>query len=468
MFNVLDKTAPRDSSRPSGLVRLSSLLPISLLILSSFTALAAPRAAQQPDGTERLVFDLTQTLETPPQLEQDPNQLRFQLEGLPTEQGFLNLPRVRGFSVSGNTVTLEGIFNKPVQAQVLPGSSGVGSRLLLDLPPTHTPEHCWKPQAALERILAAEPPSVLSGKVGLVIAQLDAKGRFKRILARDENTVFPLASAYKQLLAFQALERVHKGEWKLSDTLESTPQNRSIEGYSKGKNTLETLLKRTLEDSENTAADLIHLRLGLEQPQTFVDALKLCSTRILLTTKAFWTAEAGWGGPDFTLPNPLEAARRFHFSRGEERLALARSIKDASFKRTGPQLEAALEKYFEGPAYNPDLDLFTQNVSTPLEFAHLLSTLYPSSSLGKQNLLFRKLASLSCCKPPVPKLHYWGGKAGSGWRILTLSGYLERTDGSRFVYALFNFGSKLDHAEKLEDQIPLALKYLAGQLERMR
>ena len=87
MFNVLDKTAPRDSSRPSGLVRPSILLPISLLILSSFTALAAPRAAQQPDGTERLVFDLTQTLETLPQLEQDPNQLRFQLEGLPTEQG---------------------------------------------------------------------------------------------------------------------------------------------------------------------------------------------------------------------------------------------------------------------------------------------------------------------------------------------------------------------------------------------
>jgi len=446
----------------------SSLLPMSVLLLSHLPAVAAPRAALQPDGSERVVFDLTQTLQTSPTLEQNTHQLQFQLEGMPPEQGFLGLPRVRHFSVSGRTVTLEGIFNKPVQMQILPSSSGVGSRLILDLPPTDDPALCWKPEGSLERISAAQPPSALSGRVGLVIAQLGATGGWERILARDENRVFPLASAFKQLVAFQALEQVHKGAWKLSDTLETTAANRSIEGYSRGKNTLETLLGRMMTDSENTAADLVYLRLGIGQPQAYVDALKLCSTRILLTTKAFWTAEAGRGGPDFTQPNPLEAARRFHFSRGDERLALAQSLKDASFKLSGPQLEAALEGYFQGPAYNPDLDLFTQNVSTPLEFARLLSTLYPSSSLGTQNSLFRKLAASSCCRPPVANLRYWGGKAGSGWRMLTLSGYLERTDGSRLVYALFNFGSNLDHAEKLEAQIPLALEYLASQLERLR
>lgn len=339
-------------------------------------------------------------------------------------------------------------------AQTLPVSSD----------PTPPPSTCLKSIGL--RSSAVLPPKTLTGRVGLYVAELDPATKLvMRYLAQNENDRFPLASAYKQAVAFKAFQAIDVGMLAPDELLETTAEVRSIETTSWGFNRVDKLLEKQLVDSQNTANDLIHLRIGLVAPQDLADQLGLCQTRLLLTTKAFWTAQAGLGGADFPPDHLLEAARAFNASTGEDRLQRAERLVQASFTVLAPTLLKQIDVYFKGKIYNPEIDLKTQNSSTPLEFAALVAYLHHSGTLtpSSQKQL-NDLMAKGCCKPKLKNLRYWGGKAGSGWRILTLTGYLERDDGRQVVYSYFNAESNKTDAETIELQISAALEYIVQNI----
>ncbi len=326
------------------------------------------------------------------------------------------------------------------------------------------PSNCLKPIGIRSR--AVLPPKTLTGRVGLYVAELDpVTGWPVRYLAQNENDRFPLASAYKQAVAFKAFEAIDRGMLAPDELLETTAEARSIETTSWGFNRVDKLLEKQLIDSQNTANDLIHLRLGLVAPQDLADQLGLCQTRLLLTTKAFWTAQAGLGGADFPPDRLLEAARAFDASTGEDRLQRAERLVQASFTVLAPTLLKQIDVYFKGKIYNPEIDLKTQNSSTPLEFAALAAYIHRSGTLtpkGQKQL--DEIMAKGCCKPKLKNLRYWGGKAGSGWRILTLTGYLERDDGRQVAYSYFNAESNTTDSLAIEAQIPVALEYIVQNI----
>jgi beta-lactamase class A len=171
------------------------------------------------------------------------------------------------------------------------------------------------------------------------------------------------------------------------------------------------------------------------------------------------------GGADFPNDHLLEAARAFDAATGEDRLQRAERLVQASFTVLAPTLLKQIDVYFKGKIYNPEIDLKTQNSSTPLEFAalaayvHRSGTLTPSSQKQLDDIMAK-----GCCKPKLKNLRYWGGKAGSGWRILTLTGYLERDDGRQVAYSYFNAESNKTDSLAIEAQIPVALEYIAQNI----
>lgn len=335
--------------------------------------------------------------------------------------------------------------------------------------PEPTPLTCSEaPDPALTAGFSSTPsrplPAGVTGRVDFYAAVYDRAGRpLRDVRLGDVDALHPLASAFKPLVVQAALQDVDAGRLTLGTLLETTAGRRSIEAYPAGKNSVETLGKRALVRSDNTASDLLHLAAGTERVARAVHTASPC-TSVLHTTKALWAAQAGLLRDVFV---PERDAAGYAAAPFEARLPIALKLNRRAQDLTGPVVEAALDVYFHGSTYDPALELAVQNTSTPRAYAGLLAHTLPGAALKPATRrLFRAWLSESCCKPKAPtlKVNFWGAKAGSGWRILTLTGAAELPNGQTLAYAYLNDGSDTLDAEDMERQIPAVVRWIDGTL----
>ncbi|AWN24518.1 serine hydrolase [Deinococcus irradiatisoli] len=284
---------------------------------------------------------------------------------------------------------------------------------------------------------APPPPPALNGQLGLYVAVIDPQ-TLQPLRARAflPNSEFPLASTYKQAVLWALLKQVDAGTVDLGEKFSVTREAQSLGDYPYDGTTARQLAERMIQHSDNTATDLLHRKVGLQNVQQVADDLKLCRTRLILPTKAWWTAQAGLS-PTFAGTHLWSAAT------GEKRLQLAELIDADARKLRADYLQSRLNTYFD-ERYNPTDDLKVHNFSTPYELSTLVAHefLRPGLSPASQNLQ-RKLMALGFGKSaliPIP-IAEWGGKGGNGWKILTFSGYFKTKGGEHVVYAFMLHGS---------------------------
>lgn len=204
-------------------------------------------------------------------------------------------------------------------------------------------------------------PGVMTGRAAFLMTLYSPEGVPLRSFGLgDVDARFPVMSMYKALVVGSVLRGVDAGRWTLKAPFATTAANRSIEKYPPGRNSLQTLADRALRHSDNTAADILQLALGPQKFSQEISAQSPCST-VLLTSKAIYASLAGLNravlGPDL-----LAGSRTYAAQPWPERLATAgRLIAQAQTYR-GPQVEAALARYFgtpghEGATYRPELEL---------------------------------------------------------------------------------------------------------------
>jgi beta-lactamase class A len=299
-------------------------------------------------------------------------------------------------------------------------------------------------------------PRLVTGRVTFYAAAYrnNQDTPFATLALNDPTEVFPTASLFKPFVVRAALQAVDAGKFKLETAFKTTPQNRSIESYPKGSNSLLELAKRAIARSDNTASDILHLAVGPEKLARDVNAKSAC-TEILLTTKAWWAAQGGLSG-NVLGSDVLIGARAYSELPFEDRLKIASRLITASRKVSGPAVEAAIDKYFHGPTYTPDLELMLQNTTTAQAFTELFAAEMRSRDLkdGTREI-FRSIMRTGCCIAQNSVLHsvYRAAKAGSGWRILNLTGYAELSNGIALAYTYLNDQSETLDAEDIEKQI---------------
>jgi beta-lactamase class A len=299
-------------------------------------------------------------------------------------------------------------------------------------------------------------PGVVTGRVGFFAAEFrnGVMVASRAVAVGDPAGVFPTASMFKTLVAHAAFRAVDEGRFRLDQKFLTTDANRSIEAYPKGSNTLLELVRRAIRNSDNTASDILHLAVGPERLARRVKTLSSC-TDVLLTTKAWWAAQSGLSSSVLGA-DVFSGARAYASQPFEARLKIAARLNDAARRVTGRAVERALETYFDSALYAPELELWLQNTTTPRAFAELLAKVLPAGDLKPSTRQrFREIMTTGCCiaKPSPLRSRYRAAKAGSGWRVLTLSGYAELADGRAVAYAYMNDRSDTRDAEDMERQI---------------
>ncbi|MBZ9714894.1 serine hydrolase [Deinococcus multiflagellatus] len=299
-------------------------------------------------------------------------------------------------------------------------------------------------------------PAGVTGRVSFYVAEYDNKTKLplRALVLGDPQAVHPLASLFKPLIVQALFQDVDAGKVKLNATYTTTAANRSIELYPPGTNSLQVLAKRAIYQSDNTASDILHLAYG---PERLARAVRLQSpcTSVLLTTKAWWGAQAGLI-PSVMTRDTAAGARAYGAQPFEQRVQTAKALIAASQKLTGPSVEQQLDVYFHGPTYASDMELNIQNTSTASAYTDLMYRTLSGNALKTQTrAAFRTMLATGCCRPKAPKFNatYWAGKAGSGWGILTLTGYVEGKDGRVYAYTYLNDGSVTTDSEDMELQI---------------
>ena len=310
----------------------------------------------------------------------------------------------------------------------------------LEVPPA-TPD-CVQPPPFLP---APKPPAALNGQLGLWAAVIDPKTLQPiRAVAYAPGSVFPLASTYKQAVLWAMLRQVDAGRFDLNQKFSVTRAAQSLGSYPYDHSTALTLAQRMIQHSDNTATDLLHRKVGLQKVQQLADDLKLCRTRLILPTKAWWTAQSG-------LSNIFAGTKLWPQATGQKRAQLAALIDADAQKYRADYVQRKLDEYFD-KHYNGADDLKVHNFSTPYELSTLVAHEFLRSGLSpKSQNLQRRLMTLGCCKGgllPIP-IDTWGGKGGNGWKILTYSGYFKTKGGEHVVYAFMLHGSGQTYTMKL-------------------
>ena len=283
---------------------------------------------------------------------------------------------------------------------------------------------------------APPAPARLSGRLGLYVAVIDPVTLEPlRTVSHSHDQLFPLASAYKQAVLWALLKQKDTGTLQLSERFDVTTRSQSLGDYPFDHSDVLTLAGRMIHNSDNTATDLLHRRVGLQAVQQLADDLGLCRTRLILPTKDWWTAQAG-------LSASFPGAASFAALRGPTLLGAAQALDAEAQQNRADVLQRKLDDYFDH-RYAPDTDLGTQNVSTPAEFAHLIAAEFLHSGLSQESQqLQRGLMATgfgrSRLRAPITA---FGGKGGNGWRTLTFSGYLHTAGGEDVVYAFMQHGA---------------------------
>ncbi len=379
--------------------------------------------------------------------------------------------------VQGKDIQIRSAQGRPLRVNLMPvraGVEGPAPFIAVDV----YPEEAWTtyepvpvtPCRATAPVpeLPYQPPAFATGPVGFYLAQIDPRtGTPLRVIANDPDRLYPLASTFKQIVLWGTLRDVQAGRLSLNTRLTVTEANRSIEAYQPGTRTVQNLATQAIQNSENTASDILHLRYGPDRLQALVTAQGACHTRVNTTTKAWWAAQAGLlqglYGPDvntgaqqtFTLPPAQEAQIR------------ARAVQQAQTLNADRLLDH-LDRAFFNPTYHPQTEVYLQNRSTPREWATLITRMHLDPSLTPTNRAFLQgTLARGCCRTKDPAVAYWGSKAGSGWRNVTMSGLLSLTGGQTFVYAYFNPGSDVMDSLLIEEQLPDIARYVLENARRL-
>ena len=328
-----------------------------------------------------------------------------------------------------------------------PTADRASVRQLLTLPdappaPAALSPGCARPPAFLP---APKPPAALSGQLGLYVAVVDPRTlQPLRAVAYAPESEFPLASTYKQAVLWAMLKQVDAGRFDLGRKFSVTHNAQSLGAYPYDHSTALALAQRMIQHSDNTATDILHREVGLQNVQNVADDLKLCRTRLILPTKAWWTAQAG-------LSPTFEGTTLWDRATGAKRAQLAALIDADAQKYRADYVQRKLNDYFDGHYSSAD-DLRVHNYSTPYELATLVAHEFLRSGLSpKSQNLQRSLMALGFGKSaliPIP-METWGGKGGNGWKILTFSGYFKTKGGEHVVYAFMLHGSDQDYTMPL-------------------
>ncbi|WP_026234471.1 serine hydrolase [Calidithermus timidus] len=302
------------------------------------------------------------------------------------------------------------------------------------------------PQA--EEVPPPAVPPAIRGRVGLYVARFpprhgeaagESEFRPSKVVQIAPQEVFPLASNYKTAVWLEVLRQADQGSLDLAERFVVTQANQSLGDYPYDNTPVLGLAYRMIEWSDNTATDILHRRVGLGSLQPLAEELKLCKTRLLLPTKAWWTAESGLGGADFPRYKLISSSQRFAQASSEERLQIAQRLDTVAQSLHPDRLYRAL-KTFYGGGYTweqmAQIDRNLQNASTPLEWARFLWWAFTQNGLSPQNdRRFREVMAKGYGSRRLRvRYSYFGGKSGNTAGVLGFSGYLEAPDGSRYVY----------------------------------
>ena len=291
--------------------------------------------------------------------------------------------------------------------------------------------------AAPPTLPAPPPPAALNGQLGLYAAVIDPQTlKPLRAVSFSPDSEFPLASTYKQAVLWALLRQVDAGKLDLNEKFNVTRQTQSLGAYPYDGSTARQLAERMIQFSDNSATDLLHRKVGLQNVQNVADDLELCRTRLILPTKDWWTAQAG-------LSATFDGTKRWAGAAGEKRFQLAQLIDADAQQYRADYLQRKLDEYFD-QRYDSADDLKVHNFSTPYELSTLIAHEFLRSGLTphSQNIQ-RKLMALGFGKSaliPIPVAE-WGGKGGNGWKILTFSGYFKTVGGEHVVYSFMLHGS---------------------------
>ncbi len=329
--------------------------------------------------------------------------------------------------------------------------------------PPATPWRCGTgPRIAPPKL---ELPAVVTGRFGFYAAAYNGDALLRETALGDVDALFPTASLFKTLVVHAAMRAVDAGSFKLETRLTTTAANQSIERFPSGTNPVRRLALRAIQNSDNTASDILHLAVSPRALALRTRQRSPCTT-VLLTTKAWWSAQAGLAktvlGDDL-----IGGARRYAGLPFPQRLEVAAQLVENARKVAPQAIEAGLEAYFRGPLYTPDLELWLQNTTTPRAYTGLLLEVMRAQDLQPNTRgVFRQLMSTGCCisKDSPVRSTYRAAKAGSGWRMLTLSGYVETPDGRTLVYTYMNDQSATLDAEDMERQISLVNAWIDAAL----
>jgi beta-lactamase class A len=290
------------------------------------------------------------------------------------------------------------------------------------------------PQAAVPNLLAREPlPTGISGRVDF-LAQLTRKdGTLLRTLSRgDPDHLHPMASSFKPLVVHAALQDIDAGRLTLNTVLPVSDATRSLGPFPQGPVPVRTLLDIAINGSNNTAADLLLLNVGPERLAREVYTSSGGCTQLLLTTKAWWTAQSGLAGAALGQGGaPGYGALLF-----EQRLGVAAGLIAASQAVSPARLGPALDRVFASRTYDPNSELNLQNITTPRSYLPLVAATLPGDDLSAPSrALLRKILSTGCCRPDHPRLKAvaWWAKGGITWRVLNLTGVVALPVGSRLA-----------------------------------
>lgn len=364
-----------------------------------------------------------------------------------------------------------------ILAAALLGGTCSGATTIMPTPPSLTrsaaASTCSGPSAAavLSTPTRLPLPPGVTGRVSFFAAEYDPKTLrpLQAFTLGNPDDLHPLASIFKPLVVQGVLQDVDAGKFRLNSTFTTTAATRSIEDYPAGRNSLQVLAKRAISLSDNTASDILHLAYGPERLARAVRQQSPC-TSVLLTTKAWWAAQAGLI-PEVMTADTAAGSRLYGAQPFEQRLLTAGTLIAASQKLTGPDVERALDAYFHGPTYAADMEVNLQNTSTARAYTDLMArTLSGSALKPATRKVFRDILATGCCRPRTPKLNarYWAAKAGSGWGILTLTGYVETGDGRVLAYTYLNDGSTTTDAEEMEKQIRPVVLWIEQNLLALR
>ncbi|MFC4638384.1 serine hydrolase [Deinococcus hohokamensis] len=337
-----------------------------------------------------------------------------------------------------------------------------------------SPGRCTQGREVPAQAASPLPPGV-SGRVSFYAAVYSTAGQpVRAITLGDVDDLHPLASTFKPLVVQGILREVDAGKYKLTTRFTTTAANRSIESYPPGSHTIRDLAQRTLYDSNNTASDILHLAYGPGRLAREVRRLSPC-TSVFLTTKGWWSAQSGlipevMPVDPLTL-NTLPSAAAYARQPLEERILSAHRIIQASMAVSAPKLEKDLDLYFFSPNYTPELEFYVQNMSTARAYSDLMARTMSGANLkAGTKQVFRELLATGCCRPKQPRLkaRYWAAKAGSGWRVLTLTGYVEMPDGQVMAYTYLNDQSDATFTQTIEQQIRPLVGWIEGNLITLR